>query len=111
MGGVVLLAVVGLLEVALDGDDSLWARHHELQVGVVGDGHELGEAQSIEEGVVNTGEVNHLKGEWLLAEVVRLAEGDVEKDAPEGHSFLPWDNPIAGRLARAQVAPRDAHPI
>jgi hypothetical protein len=44
LGDIVLLAVVGLLEVALDGDDPLRARHLELKVGVVGDGLELGEA-------------------------------------------------------------------
>ena len=35
---------VGLLKVATYSDDPMWARHLELQVGVVGDGHELGEA-------------------------------------------------------------------
>ena len=39
--------------------------------------------------MVDAGEVNHLEGEWLLAEVVRLAEGEVEPDAPGGTaSFL-----------------------
>ena len=89
MGNTVLLIVVGLLEAALDGDDPLRAGHLELQVGVVGDGHELGEAWSTEEGMVDAREVNHIKGERLLAEVVWLAEGEVELDAPEGMaSFL-----------------------
>ena len=35
---------VDLLKVATYGDDPVWARHVELQVGVVGDGHELGMA-------------------------------------------------------------------
>jgi hypothetical protein len=39
--------------------------------------------------MVDAGEVNHLKGEWLLVEVVQLAEGDIETDASEGHDFLP----------------------
>jgi hypothetical protein len=39
-------------------------------VGVVGDGHELGEARLTKEGVVDVGEVNHLQGEWLLTEVL-----------------------------------------
>jgi len=34
--------------------------------------------------MVDVGEVNHLKGDRLLAKVIRLAEGDVEPDAPEG---------------------------
>ena len=41
LGDAVLLVVVSLLEATLDGDDPLRARHLELQVGVVGDGHEL----------------------------------------------------------------------
>jgi hypothetical protein len=81
----------------------------EPKVGVVRDGHELGEAWSIEEGMVDTGEINALKGEGLLTEVVWLAEGDVEPDALEGHCFLPWHNPIEWHLASAQATLRDAH--
>ena len=76
-------------------------QHLELQIGVVGDGHELGEVWSIEEGMVDAREFNHLKGEWILAKVVQLAEGEVEPDAPKGHNFLPWHDPIERRLARA----------
>ena len=101
MGNIVLLVVVGLLEAPFDGDDPVWAGHLELQVGVVGDGHELGEARSTEEGMVDAREVNHLKGEWLLTKVVWLAEGDVEPDAPEGHGFLPRHDPVEWRLAGA----------
>ena len=43
LGDAVLLAVVGLLAAALTGDDPLVARHLQLQIGVVGDNHELGE--------------------------------------------------------------------
>ena len=73
LGNIVLFVVVGLLEAPFDGDDPICAGHLELQVGVVGDGHELGEARSIEEGVVDAGEVKHLEGEWLLVDVVWLA--------------------------------------
>jgi hypothetical protein len=38
--------------------------------------------------MVDVREVDHLEGDQLLLEVVRLAEGDFELDAPEGHSFL-----------------------
>jgi hypothetical protein len=38
--------------------------------------------------MVDTGEVNDHEGEWLLVEVVRLAEGDVEPDVPKGYGFL-----------------------
>jgi hypothetical protein len=39
--------------------------------------------------MVDVGEVHHLEGEWLVLEVVWLAEGGVEPDAPEGHDFVP----------------------
>ena len=61
--------------------------------------------------MVDTKEINHLKGEWLLVEVVRLAKGDTEPDVPEGHGFLPRHNPIEWCPTRVQAAPRDAHPI
>ena len=41
-----LFIEVGLLEVASYSDDSVRTRHLELQVGVVGDDHELGVAWS-----------------------------------------------------------------
>ena len=40
------LTEVGLLEVASYSDDSMRSKHLELQVGIVGDGHELGVAWS-----------------------------------------------------------------
>jgi hypothetical protein len=39
--------------------------------------------------MVDVREVDHLEGDQLLLEVVRLAEGDVELDAPEGIVFFP----------------------
>jgi GGDEF domain-containing protein len=89
LGDAVLLAVVGLLKAALDSDDPIQARHLELEVGLVGDGHELGKAWSIEEGVVDIRKVNDLRGEWLLEKVLWLAKGDVEPECPRGMaSFL-----------------------
>jgi hypothetical protein len=38
--------------------------------------------------MVDAREVDHLKGEWLLVEVVQLAEGDVELDLPKGDGLL-----------------------
>ena len=88
MGDAVLLVVVGLFEAAFNGDDSLGARHLQLQVGVIRDGHEFGEAWLTQESVVDAEEVDHLKGEWLLAKIIRLAEDDAESDAPKGHGIL-----------------------
>jgi len=101
LGDAALLAVVGLLEATLDGYDPIQARHLQLQVGVVGEGHELGETWLAEESIVDTGEVHYLEGEWLLLEVVRLAKGDVELDVPEWDGFLPQDDPVEWCLAGA----------
>ena len=55
------------------------------------------------------GEVSHLEGEWLLMEVVLLAKGDIETDAPEGHGLLPPHDLVERCLAGAQATLRDAH--
>jgi hypothetical protein len=89
LGDAILLAVVGLLKATLNSDDPIQARHLELEVGLVGDVHELGKAWSIEEGVVDIGKVNDLRGEWLLEKVLWLAKGDVEPECLRGMaSFL-----------------------
>jgi hypothetical protein len=43
-----------------DGDDPVGAGHLELEVGVVGDGHELGVARSPQHRVVGSSEPDHL---------------------------------------------------
>src|SRR5688572_23507425 len=56
---------VALVSVAVrgsDGDDSLGARHLELEVIVVGDGHELGVARSSQHRVIGPSEPNYLEG-------------------------------------------------
>jgi hypothetical protein len=61
---------VALVSVAVrgsDGDDSLRARHLELEVGVVGDGHELGVARSSQHRVIGPSEPNYLEGEGFLS--------------------------------------------
>ena len=63
LGDTVLITVVGLLEAALNGDDSIRARHLQLQVGVVGDNHELSKAWPSEESVVEAEKVHQLEGE------------------------------------------------
>ena len=44
--------------------------------------------------MVDAGEVDDHKGEWLLAEIIWLAEGDIELDASKGYGFLPGHDPI-----------------
>ena len=63
------LVEVGLLKVAPYGDDPMRAGHLELQIGVVGDGHELGIAWLVQDGEVGARKVRYLKGEHLHAKV------------------------------------------
>ena len=53
--------------------------------------------------MVEAREVDHLEGEWLLAKVVWLAEGDVEPDAHVVHDFLPQDDLIERCLAGGRL--------
>jgi hypothetical protein len=78
---------VALISVAVrgsDGDDSLGARHLELEVRVVGDGHELGVARSSQHHVVGPSEPNHLEGDGFLSEVGGSSEADEQIKLPKG---------------------------
>ena len=57
------LELIGPLERSADGDDPTWAQHLELEVGVVGDGHELRVTWSPQNGMVDRGEPDYLEGE------------------------------------------------
>ena len=76
------LALVGPLEGGADGDDPMGTRHLQLEVCVVGDGHELRIAWSSQDGVESSGEPNHLKGEGLDPVVGLIPESDGQIDLP-----------------------------
>jgi len=78
------VALVGVLARRADGDDAVWSRHLELEVGIVGDGHELGVAWSSQDCVVGPWEPDHVEGEDLPSEVVGGPKADREIDLPEG---------------------------
>ena len=59
------LTLIGPLERSADCDDPTWAWHLELEVGVVGDGHELRVTRSPQNGMVDPGEPDYLEGEGL----------------------------------------------
>ena len=46
------VAFVGMLERRADGDDTLRTQHLQLEVGVVGDGHELGVTGTTKDGML-----------------------------------------------------------
>jgi hypothetical protein len=59
-----------------DGDDSLGARHLELEVRVVGDDHELGVARSSQHRVIGPSEPDHLEREGFPAKAGGSSEAD-----------------------------------
>ena len=70
------LGLIGPLERSADGDDPMRAWHLELEVGVVGDGHELSVTRSPQNGMVDRGEPNYLEGDDLYPIVGWIPEGD-----------------------------------
>jgi hypothetical protein len=82
-----------------DGDDLVGARHLELKVGVVGDGHELGVAWSPQHCVVGSSEPDHLEREGFLLEVGGSPETDRQIELPKGLDTLPRDDPVKGCCA------------
>jgi hypothetical protein len=80
-----------------DGDDPVGAQHLELEVGVVGDSHELGVAWSPQHCVVGSSEPDHLERESFLSEVGGSPEADRQIESPKGLDALPGDDPVKGR--------------
>jgi hypothetical protein len=80
-----------------DGDDPDGAWHLELEVGVVGDGHELGVAWSPHHCVVGSSEPDHLEHEGFPAEVGGSSEADGQIELSKGQYALPGDDPVKGR--------------
>jgi hypothetical protein len=80
-----------------DSDDPVGARHLELEVGVVGDGHELDVARSPQHCVVGSSEPDHLKCEGFSAEIGRSSEADGQIELSKGLDVLPGDDPVKGR--------------
>ena len=70
------LALIGMLEGGADRDDPAWARHLQLEVGVVGDGHELRVAWTSQDGMEGSGEPNHLEGQGFGPVIELIPEGN-----------------------------------
>jgi hypothetical protein len=88
------VAFVRVLVRGADGDDPVGARHLELEVGVVGDGHEHGIARSPQYCVVGSSEPNHLEREGFLSEVGGSPEADGQIELPKGLDAFPGDDPM-----------------
>jgi hypothetical protein len=90
---------VAFVRVSVHGSDGhpVGARHLELEVGVVGDGHELGVARSPQHHVVGSLEPDHLEREGFLSEVGGSSEADRQIELSKGQDALPGDDPVKGR--------------
>ena len=70
------LALIGPLEGGADSDDRMGARHLQLEVRIVGDGHELHVAWTSQDGMDSSGEPNHLEGEGLSPIIELIPKGN-----------------------------------
>ena len=93
------VALVGMLAGRADGDDALWPWHLELEVSVVGDGHELGIAWSSQDGVVGPWEPNHVEIEDLPSEVVGVPKQMGRSICPRGWARCPGTTPWNGAVS------------
>jgi hypothetical protein len=106
--GVLYAFHVALVSVAVrgsDGDDSLGGRHLELEVSVVGDGHELGVARSSQHRVIGPSEPNYLEGEGFLSEVGGSSEANGQVNLSEGQDTLSGCNPVEGCCTSPDLGP------
>jgi hypothetical protein len=93
-----------------DGDDPVGAWHLDLEVRVVGDGHELGVARSPQHRVVGPSEPNHLKREGFPAEVGGSSEADGQIELSKGPDALSGDDLVKGHRTgpdRGHIDPQE----
>jgi hypothetical protein len=88
-----------------DGDDPFGAWHLELEVGVVGDGHELGVAWPSQHRVVGPSEPDHLEGKGFLSEVGGSPEADEQVNLSEGQDTLSGCDPMEGCRTEPDLGP------
>jgi hypothetical protein len=72
-----------------DGDDPVGARHLELEVGVVGDDHELGVAWSPQHSVVGSSEPDHLERECSFRKLEGVLKQTGRSSCPRGWTRFP----------------------
>ena len=94
------LALVGTLEGGANGDDPTWTQHLQLQIGVVGDSHELRVAWTSQDSVVGPMEPDHLEGKGLHPIIGRIPEGDGQIYLPKWHGLIFRHDAVERRLGR-----------
>jgi hypothetical protein len=82
-----------------DGDDPVGAQHFELEVGVVGNGHELGVAWPPQYCVIGSSEPDYLKREGFPSEVGGSPEADGQIELSERLDAFLGDDPVKRRRA------------
>ena len=95
-------AELGLSKVATYGNDPIGTRHLELEVCIIGDGHELDIAWSPQDVVIGAKKVRFLKGECFRAEVYPTPESSDRSIYPRGTTCGPsmtsWNGAPYGRM-------------
>ena len=103
------VALVCVLAHRADRDDVVGAQHLELEVGVVGDHHELGIAWSPENRMVVHREPDHVKSENLPSKVLASPKVDGQVDLPKGVGSVPRNHVMKWQGVGSQVRPTDPH--
>ena len=80
-------------------------QHLQLQIGVVGDGHELHVAWASQDGVVGSLESDHLEGKGIHPVIGRIPKGDGQIDLPK------WHDAMERRSGRSDTQSVDAHGV
>src|ERR1041385_5996389 len=105
------VAAVGSDEAAADCDDPVWARHLQLEVGVMGYGHEASESWSPEDCVVLRRPVDHFKVKCFLAEVCRAPKDYLQAYPSEGVDCFSWYDPVEGCASGLECVVLDEHVV
>ena len=91
-----------------DGDDLLGSGHLQLEVGVVGDHHELGVSRAPDDGVIGNSKTHNFESEGLLPEVSCHAETDRYVDLTYRQRFLPWHDAMEAARAGLELCSLNA---
>jgi hypothetical protein len=105
----VALAVVGDEDITIDEKDSVRSWHLHDEVGVMWDGHELGQHRSTEDGMVGGVEICDLIRQVLRAEVVLFAESHRQTYTTYGVCSLAEYDPVEGLVTRGHLGEVEFH--
>jgi hypothetical protein len=102
-GGFSVLALLGLPEATINGDDTIRSWHLQLVVDVAWPGVETVEGRAAEDHVLCTLERDHLKCYGLFAVIIFIAEGNLEGNGPKGLSLAVRNHSIESDKTMADL--------